>query len=1156
MRNATGEQLSLLMDEPEAVFRVHASNRLETLAERLADAMRRAPAEPLEPERIVVPDPLLGQWLRLELATQLGVAAHLRVQLPAEFAWAAMREEVKTLTGDSVYGPPFLRWRIFDQLGSWAGDDEIACYLEDGDPRKRFELADRLAVAFDRCRVYRPGSIRAWQRGAAEGWHARLWAELAAADTEPRHWVDAIDHYREALESRAAAMPKQRVGFFHVAEMSPTYVEALRLAASVMEVDLYVLSPSRTFWTGPATSSERGALEPAAPAAHAENAGPARDAAPAGRAEDAGEPNELLDAWGRSARDLRDQLLDEPDAVVVASGPREADMPRAATCLAAVQRDVLGVAPDARDSLAERVGPDDSLQVHVCHSPTREVEILHDRLLGIFDGDEDIQPADVLVLTPDIDTYGPLIEAVFGADGRIGFSIGARRLKEGAAMTAFLDLLALPGSRYTASDLLAPLLAESVRRRFGISDTDLATLRGAVARSRIRWGTDSEHRTDLDVPASGNHNWRRGLDRLVLGYALDEGDVLAGGINPCALDDRGFHDGAADYELLGRFHRYCELAVGLGGWMTAEQEAAGWTNRLRSNVLDGFFDAGIGAGSEAAREVRTVSRLIEDFDDQCRQAGNTGPIPFPVLREALNDLAAQSVRSAPRLADGIAVASLASGQIFPAKVICTVGMNDRSFPRRSPPDVFDFEAELFDREQPKPGDPDRRNGDRFAFLEALLAARNCFVVTCTGRDLQEDKAIPPSVLVSELLDYLTERFPASESEPRDNTLSATMQGASAERSPAPEAEPRDRWRTEHPLQPFSRRYFAIDGASERGPEVASPSAERKLFSFSQPMLQAAKALRSRGETPRRFDGELAAEPDESDDGAPLELELEDLIRFSESPSKDFLRNRLGMALSTREDEVENDEPLDLNALEVWRLKSDLTGKDDLDDEATLQLAAARGLLPARNLGRIEHRKSAAQVAELDNELQRFDAHRQARVQGVEVGLEGGRLIGAVEQFDPASNELLFWRIGSVRPKDRIATWLRLLAVIGSRNEAANAHLLGCGRDLEKVVVKGPDPETARSLLVDWTAVWRESRRRPLPFFARTSWEWLEKQAWNDKVERAWSGRSFSEGNTASHQLIFGGEAECADDDAGAALDQGQFEDLARRLLGPLKEASS
>ena len=1068
-----GEQLSLLAERPESPVRIHASNRLETLAARLADLMERKPVEPLEPERIVVPDPLMGQWLRLELASHLGVAAHLRIEQPAEFAWAAMREQVDGLTGESVYGPPHLRWRIFDHLKNWSGDDEIARYLEDGDARKRFELADQLAVAYDRCRVYRPESIRAWQQGQADGWHARLWADLAAADAEPQHWVDAIDRYRDALEARTATTPRKRVSFFHPTALSPTYVEVMRHVASVKDVHLYLLSPSRRFWT--------------------DSPGP-RDGQPA---------NELLAAWGRSARDLRDQLQAERNTVVVVGHPTAEDTPRDATCLAALQRDILGVDPEGRRDAGEPSQPDDSMQVHVCHSPTREVEVLHDRLLGLFDDHPDIQPADVLVLTPDLDTYAPLVEAVFGSAGRIGFSIGTRRLKEGAAMTAFLNLLELPGSRYTAGDVLAPLLADSVRACFGIDDTDLATIRGAVARSRIRWGIDGEHRTDLDVPASENHNWRRGLDRLVLGYAQHEGDVLIDGVTPSALDHWGFHTGAADYELLGRFHRYAEHVFALGRWMAAEHDAAGWAQRLRTEVLDRFFSGEVRTGPEAVREVNTVARLIDEFAEECERAGNTGPIPFPVLRDVLKNLAAKSARSAPRLAEGVAVADLASGQVFPAKVICAVGMNDRAFPRPQPPEPFDFQANLFDREAPGPGDPDRRGEDRFAFLEALLAARSCFLVTYTGRDLQENKPIPPSVLVSELTDSLEDRFHAW----------------------GPERPVR--WETEHPLQPFSRGYFASD--------------QPALFSYSEPMLKAARALRTRGEEPRRFEGVVAVEPQ---DDPPVEVELEDLIRFAASPSKDFLRYRLGMVLGTREDEVANDEPLDLNALEAWQLKSDLTGTGEQDDDRTIELAAARGLLPAANLGRVQHRQSAAQVAELNKVLQRFEEHRQAPPCGVEVDLGSIRLVGAVGQFHQASRELLFWRIGSLGAKYRIATWLRLLALICSRNEPANARLLGSGREVEEVLLGGPDPGEARSLLGEWTEIWQESERRPLPLFASTSWAWTWKKTWNHQVEGMWSGRSFSEGNDPCHRLIFGDKPESA-----------EFEELASRLLGPLREAT-
>ncbi len=1073
-RSGPGRQLSLLPGGADDGFRIRVSNRLETLAVQLAKEMRRNPGDPLEPERIVVPDVLLGQWLRLELATHLGVAGHLKVQLQAEFAWDAMREKLPELTGESVYGPPYLRWRIFDHLKAWTGDDEVARYLADGDPRKRFELADRLAIAYDRCRVYRPDSIREWQQGAAEGWHARLWAKLAAEDTESQHWVDAIDSYRDVLEGTTATAPGKRVSFFHVAAMSPTYVEVLRLVATVMDVHLYLLSPSGAF----------------------------RDASPA---QDHGrQQNELLDAWGRSVRDLRALLGDQWSGLATTSSPTPGDIPRASTCLAAVQRDILGVGSGSEAAGLEPPRPDDSIQVHVCHSATREVEVLHDRLLGIFDAHPDIQPADVLVATPDLDTYAPLIEAVFGSAGRIDFQIGRRRLKEGAALTAFLGLLELPGARYTVSDVLAPLLAEAVRAHFRISDTDLTTIRGAVARSGIRWGIDADHRTGLDVPASRNHNWRRGLDRLVLGYAMQEGNALMDGITSSALDRWGFRTGANDYELLGRFRRYCEDTFALSGWAGAEHDATRWTERLRSEVLDVFFDTENRAGPETGSEASAVAQFIDEFDEECRRAGNRGPIPFPVLRDVLRDRAARSARSTPRLAHGVTVAGLVSGQIFPARVICTVGLNDGVFPGRPRPRPFDFQAALFDGDAREPGDRDRRDEDRFAFLEALLAARDCLVLTYTGRDLQEDKPMPPSVVVTEFTEYLDARFA----------------GFEANRRPP--------WTTQHPLQPFSRKYFE---ANERG-----------LFSYSQPMRAAAAALGAGGEEPRRFAGEVATG---ARDEPRAELELEDLIRCAASPSKDFLRYRLGMLLDTRDEEVSDDEPLHLNTLEAWQLKSDLAGSGKLDAERTMELAAARGLLPAANLGRVQHRQSAAQVANLSKALQPFQEHRQAPPFAVDIALGDTRLVGVVDQFHEENGELLFWRIGKLRAKDQIATWLRLLAVTCDREEPVRARLLGSGSELERVVLAGPDPERARFLLAGWLDVWSESRRRPLPFFAATSWAWTSPAFSKAKVDRMWSGQSFSEGNDAAHRLIFGDDP-CDD----------EFQLLARRLLGPLRNATS
>ena len=184
---------------------ISASNRLETLAEQLADEMRRHPRDPLAPERIVVPHPALGRWLRMALATELGVAANLRVELPAEFAWDVMRETVPALAAERQFAPASLRWRIFDLLGGDIEDDQLRRYLADAEPRKRFELADRLAHVYDRCLLYRPTWIRAWQAGDAPHWQARLWLALCRTATAPCHWVDAVDAYWQAAAQLAAA---------------------------------------------------------------------------------------------------------------------------------------------------------------------------------------------------------------------------------------------------------------------------------------------------------------------------------------------------------------------------------------------------------------------------------------------------------------------------------------------------------------------------------------------------------------------------------------------------------------------------------------------------------------------------------------------------------------------------------------------------------------------------------------------------------------------------------------------------------------------------------------------------------------------------------------------------------------------------------------
>ena len=1053
------------------MIRVHTSNRMETLAEWLAEDMREQPAEPLDAERIVVPHRLLGEWLRLELATRLGVAAHLRIELPAEFAWSAMREAVPDLPVESAFEPGSLRWRIFDLLGRWTGDDPINHYLADGEPRKRFELADKLALAYDRCLVFRNG---VWNAGNPSDWHVRLWAELVRDMPEATHWIDALAAYGRAMEqaggARASIPRRTRVYLFGVAMLSPSYLEMLRHIGAVMDVHLFLLSPSRDFWANDRPHTDAGGYY--------------------------AERNELVAAWGRLARDMQMVLTKQ----LSATASRETYGDAAETCLGTVQRDILArrltteTHDEASDAAsAQRSGPDDTIQIHVCHSATREVEVLHDRLLGLFDDHPDIQPADVLVLTPDLDAYAPVIEAVFSAADAIQFNIGRQRARVGTAVNAFLDLLRLAGSRYTASQLLAPLQAASVRESFGLEERDVAHVRDWVRRAGIRWGMDAEHRTEQGVAAPVHNNWRHGLRRLLLAYAIPDDDVLINGVVPCGLDRYGYQSGAGDYERLGRFVHYSDIACALNDWTVEEHTPSAWAERLRTEVLGRFFVRQPHFDPESAREVDAVARLIDDFARECALAGRDIPVPFDVLRDTLVSRAGINARAVPRLADGVTVASLATGQVFPAKVVYVIGMNDGAFPRLSPPAVFEFMDRLFGEDARQLGDRDVRDEDRFAFLEALLAARRCFLVSYTGRDLMEDKPIPPSVVVSELTDYLRQRFPAEND-----------------------------WEIRHPLQPFSRRYFA--------------SAEPNLFSYSGPMANAAAVVGVRRDHPARFTGRLppvaqrAATPTH-------EIELEELIRFSASPAKYFLRNRLGIHLGEDADELGEDEPFELDGLESWNLTRELLQRQQAASTYDHGLLAATGQLPPGNLGRIQYRETAKEVAGLATALKPYKEYCDEV--DVDIAVDDFRIVGRVKQFHAGKNGLLWSRVGNIRPKDQVEAWLLLLALTRAVEHRVTAHLLGLRGDVKPCIMEGPNPVEAQSHLRRWVKAWYDGQDRALPFFPTTSWARINNPL---KFEGAWSG-DYGEGHDAYHQLVFGIDPF-----------NNEFHSLAQDLLKPLRDA--
>jgi exodeoxyribonuclease V gamma subunit len=381
------------------MLRVICSNRLELLAEHLAASVVAAPADSLfAPETVLVERQAMARWLSLRLASRLGVCANFRFLFPERFIWEVFQAYLPDLQTTSPVAPPILTWRLFAALATLEKAPAFAPvrdYLRDGDERKRHVLAAHVAIAFNDYLVYRPDWIRQWEAGKEEHWQANLWRFIAAS-IDNRHWAAAQQAFFEVLANNAASYPEplpRRVSVFAVSALPPSYLQVLERLAGCIEVQLLVLTPCCFHWTPvgvqPAADSFHGGVHPGTVSL------------------DLGNP--LLASWAKQINDFLAELQQR-----VAEVEWLPVQPEPQTLLGALQADMLERRPRAKPRGKRRVAPDDrSLQIHVCHGPMREVEVLHDQLLAMFEAYPDLSPSDVVVMAPDIEPYASLVEAVF-----------------------------------------------------------------------------------------------------------------------------------------------------------------------------------------------------------------------------------------------------------------------------------------------------------------------------------------------------------------------------------------------------------------------------------------------------------------------------------------------------------------------------------------------------------------------------------------------------------------------------------------------------------------------------------------------------------------------------------------------------------------------
>jgi exodeoxyribonuclease V gamma subunit len=1105
---------------------LHTSNRLEILADTFSEIISNTPLPFFQKETILVQSKGMARWLALETASRLNIWANCDCPFPNSFIRKVFQQVLTDIPNNYSYEKELICWHLMDLLPGMLhepGFQPVKSYLDTGGELSLYQLSFEIADLFDQYTLYRPDMILSWESGTDtatkdHSWQPQLWRKLLerfheSSQLPEPHRARLLEIFQTTIAEsgfKPESLP-DRVSVFGISSLPPYHLQVLAALAEHIDIYFFIINPCQEYWADiiidrqivKISKQEKISEE----ILHLEQG------------------NSLLASMGKLGRDMISLIQD-----FNCNEHEYFDDPGQETLLKSIQQDILYLrehspaftknetqdASHHKNSKLSVSDEDTSIVFHVCHSPMREVEILRDYLLGFFSDQRDknnIQPKDILVMTPDIEKYGPLVQAAFNSSNssipRIPYTISDRNFRSTSNyFDAFFKILTLPESRLTNVQVLSLLESDLIKQRFEINDYDLPIIKKWIEDTGICWGIDQYHRQDMMLPAMTENTWRSGLDSLLLGYAMPgRKQNLFNNILP--YDHLEGHNTV----LLGNFLDFAETLFNQVRILEQRHTLHNWSGILL-NLLDDFFPV----DNSAATEINLLRQIFHDLKEKQVRTTFEKPVGIDVIRTFLGNKIDQTgldlFGSANFLTGGVTFCEMLPMRAVPFKVICLLGMNDNSYPRPGRTKSFD----LMNR-QPRRGDRSRRIDDRFLFLEALLSARNQLYISYIGHSVTDDTKRPPSVLVSELLDYIEQSYEIR------YTAGETCQDII------------EHLTTRHRLQPFHPDYFkAPDGPNFVG-----------LFSFSYENYEAATSLAAK-EKNAAFQTIGQPLPPPSDTFK--EIDILQLSNFFDHPTRFFLTRRLGIAPIEQLQQLDTSEPFDISGLQRYNLENELLQRKirGLDLNEYLPVKKATGDIPHGKIGYTLYGEMVSEINEFNRKIESLSRGTQHKQVEIDLLINHFRIHGRLEHI--GEHGMIMYRCAKINSKDMIKAWLSHLALnmipaVPLTNFKNTTFLVG----KDKIYQYAPTLESQNHLQQLLTYYW-QGLSKPLHFFPHSSYTYArETFKGNDqkialyKARSAWEGSDYRPGEKDNpyYRLCF------KDTDP---FDQ-QFIDLAEYIFLPL-----
>ncbi|BGI51239.1 MAG: exodeoxyribonuclease V subunit gamma [Arsenophonus endosymbiont of Ceratovacuna japonica] len=1048
------------------MLQVYYSNKLDIHRKFISNFIKsNTPSNPFEQEIILVQNINISQWLQIKFAENLGISANISFSTVITFIDDLCNKSLSNIIQKNSFTKKEMTWKLMTIIPIMINNLEfkaIKKYLnKDIDKHKLYQLSNCISVLFEKYLIYRPLWLESWYKNKLidglnknQKWQKCLWLKLIEFtekfNQSKLYLANIYKYFIQNLHTNISIrinLPK-RIFICGITSLPFVYLEVLNAISKYIDIHLMVMSPCRYYWENINNYSFSTKfteykfkhyynihkiinLKKEIPVNILLN-----------KQKKQFLTNPLLSSWGKLCHDniyFISQL--EQCNKIFSFVDLQSD-----SLLHKVQRDILeledhmqfGLTKDSyNNSLKKRKlnKQDKSITFHSCHNKLREVEILQDYLLRLFEENTTLKPKDIIVMVHDIDSYVPYIQAVFGnvsPERYITFSILDQKDKQTYSIfQTFISLLNLPHSRFTAEEVLSLLEVQSIARRFSIYDDELLLLRKWINESGIRWGLNDEHISKLGLPGFKQNTWNFGLKRMFLGYAMDSNIGIWNKILPydeCI---------GLSAQLVGKLSAFIDLLDNWKDILNHERKLSEWLS-LCQLLLNDFFEPDEQNESILINILQQCSKIIK-VGIEAKYEDN---VPLSLIRDELITYFNDKKINQSFFTGAMNFCKLLPMSFIPFKVICLLGMNDLTYPNLRFPLGFD----LMDK-QPQCGDKNYQDDDRYLFLEVLMSVSQLFYISYINNTMCDNKYCHPSILVNELLNYISQSFYLDGDE-----------------------------------------YINIDNSSDRIKEYLVIKHTQVPFalenylpnnihqSYATEWLSAAK---KKGNLKSKFCTLLSPIINNN------EISLNHLLSFYKHPIRFFFQQRLKVNFSNKEIQIPDHEPFIVNNLQRYKFNKLLIKAIIYEyslDELFIILRST-GKLPVKHFGKLYWEKQMKNMFLLANKIKKN--YHECFNKSFNEKFDNIYLVGQLKNIQ--QNGIIRYRPANLTINDGLSLWIEhlifcLTVGLGESYYWGNYNSEWC--------FKSVDPSNAKLYLQQLIDGYQKGLNSPLPLFNKSAWKWL------------------------------------------------------------------